>query len=63
MQQTKDYSQCTDEQLISLAAERFKLDDMWKMLAKNRMTLPEKRESMREKIIAQLKKGDEYGLS
>jgi hypothetical protein len=58
----KDYATLSDESLINEAAKRLSLNDMWAMLAKVRMTRPETRDSMRSKIIKNLKLMDEYGI-
>ncbi len=58
----KDYSTLSDESLINEATKRLSLTAMWAMLAKVRMTRPETRDSMRSKIIKNLKLMDEYGI-
>lgn len=62
MTTAKDYTALSDESLINEATKRLSLTDMWAILAKVRMTRPETRESMRSKIIKNLKLMDEYGI-
>lgn len=62
MTTAKDYGTFSDDKLITEAAKRLSLTEMWSMLARVRMTRPETRESMRSKIIKQLSLLDEYGV-